>query len=220
MLFFSNLGIPGIIAFIITATLAFAYHEFAHAIVADRLGDDTPRAYGRITLNPFVHLDLFGMVMLVLAGFGWATTPVNPNNLRGNPRTSYALVALAGPVANLLMALLFAVPLRLGLAEPGVLGPSLGSFALPSFGQLCEIGVWINLLLFAFNLMPIPPLDGFTILMGILPPEMAYRLTPLRQHGTIILLVVIFLLPRIGLDVLGWFVGPVLTIGVPLLTGS
>ena len=200
--------------------MAFAYHEFAHAIVADRMGDYTPRSYGRITLNPFVHLDLFGMLMLVLVGFGWATTPVNPNNLRGNPRTSYAIVALAGPVANLLMALLFAAPIRLGLADPLAAGLSLGGFELPTFFQFCDIGVRINLLLFAFNLMPIPPLDGFTILMGVLPPEMAYRLTPLRQYGTIILLVVIFILPRIGLDVLGWFIGPVCRVGIPVLVGS
>lgn len=218
MLFF-NLGIAGFIAFIIVATLAFAYHEFAHAIVADRMGDPTPRSYGRITLNPFVHLDLFGMVMLVLAGFGWATTPVNPSNLRGNPRTSYAIVALAGPVANLIMAVLFAIPIRLGLADPLSAGPALGSFELPSFFQLCYIGVQINLLLFAFNLIPIPPLDGFTILMGVLPPEMAYQLAPLRQYGTIILLIVIFVLPRIGLDVLGWFVRPVFNIALPVLVG-
>ena len=217
MLFF-DLGIAGFIAFLITATLAFAYHEFAHAIIADRLGDYTPRSYGRITLNPFVHLDLFGMLMLILAGFGWATTPVNPNNLRGNPRTSYAIVALAGPVANLIMAIIFAIPIRLGLAAPSP-GFGIGSFELPSFFQFCLIGVQINLLLFAFNLMPIPPLDGFTILMGILPPEMAYRLTPLRQYGTIILLVVIFLLPRIGLDVLGWFVRPVFNVVLPVLVG-
>jgi Zn-dependent protease len=218
MLFF-NLGIAGFIAFIITATLAFAYHEFAHAIVADRMGDYTPRSYGRITLNPFVHLDLFGMLMLILAGFGWATTPVNPNNLRGNPRTSYAIVALAGPVANLIMAVIFAAPVRLGLADPTAAGISFGSFELPTFFQLCYIGVQINLLLFAFNLIPIPPLDGFTILMGVLPPEMAYRLTPLRQYGTVILLVAIFILPRIGLDVLGWFIGPVFRIGLPVLVG-
>lgn len=218
MLFF-DLGISGFIAFIVVATLAFAYHEFAHAIVADRLGDPTPRHFGRITLNPFVHLDLFGMVMLILAGFGWATTPVNPNNLRGNPRTSYAIVALAGPVANLLMAILFAIPIRLGLLDPLASGPALGSFELPSLFQLCFIGVQINLLLFAFNLLPIPPLDGFTILMGVLPPEMAYRLTPLRQHGTIILLVVIFLLPRLGLDVLSWYLAPVFQVALPLLLG-
>lgn len=219
MLFF-DLGVAGFIAFIITATLAFAYHEFAHAIVADRLGDYTPRSYGRVTLNPFVHLDVFGMLMLVLVGFGWATTPVNPNNLRGNPRTSYALVALAGPAANLLMAIVWAIPIRLGLADPLAIGPALGPLQLPSLYQFLEIGVWINLVLLAFNLMPIPPLDGFTILMGVLPPEMAYRLTPLRQYGTVILLVVIFILPRIGLNVVGWFINPVFRVGLPLLVGS
>lgn len=210
--------IATIIAFVITATLAFAYHEFAHAIVADRLGDYTPRSYGRITLNPFVHLDMFGMIMLILAGFGWATTPVNPNNLRGNPRTSFALVAVAGPIANLLMAILWALPIRLAGLEP-VLAPRGASFALPTLFQLCYIGVQINLLLFAFNLMPIPPLDGFTILMGILPPEMAYQLTPLRQYGTLILLAVIFILPRLGIDVLGWFLSPVMNTIRPFLLG-
>lgn len=217
MLFF-GFDVPTIIAFIITATLAFAYHEFAHAIVADRMGDYTPRSYGRITLNPFVHLDAFGMLMLILAGFGWATTPVNPNNLRGNPRTSYAIVAASGPIANLLMAILWAIPIRLGLVAFSF-ASSEATFALPSAFQICYIGVQINLLLFAFNLMPIPPLDGFTILLGILPPEMAYQLTPLRQYGTLIILVVIFILPRIGLDVLGWFVSPVLNNLLPLLIG-
>lgn len=217
MLFF-GFDIATIIAFVITATLAFAYHEFAHAIVADRLGDYTPRSYGRITLNPFVHLDAFGMLMLLLAGFGWATTPVNPNNLRGNPRTSYAIVAAAGPLANLIMAIVFAVPVRLGLLDPAF-APREATFALPTLFQICYVGVQINLLLFAFNLMPIPPLDGFIILMGILPPEMAYQLRPLRQYGTLILLAVIFILPRIGLDVLGWFISPVLNNVMPLLLG-
>lgn len=217
MLFF-GFDIATIIAFVITATLAFAYHEFAHAIVADRMGDNTPRSYGRITLNPFVHLDAFGMLMLLLAGFGWATTPVNPNNLRGNPRTSFAIVAVAGPAANLLMALIFALPVRFGLLDPAF-APREATFALPTLFQLCYVGVQINLLLFAFNLMPIPPLDGFSILMGVLPPEMAYQLTPLRQYGTIILLAVIFILPRIGLDVLGWFISPVLNNFMPLLLG-
>lgn len=217
MLFF-GFDIPTIIAFILTATLAFAYHEFAHAIVADRLGDYTPRSYGRINLNPFVHLDAFGMVMLVLVGFGWATTPVNPNNLRGNPRTAYAVVAASGPAANLLMAILWALPIRLGLVDLAFANPD-ATFALPTAFQLCYIGAQINLLLLAFNLMPIPPLDGFTILLGVLPPEMAYQLTPLRQYGTLIILLVIFLLPRIGLDVLGWFISPVLNNVLPLLTG-
>src|SRR5690606_4330471 len=174
MLLFGDITVPLFIAFAFTALLAFAYHEFAHALVADRLGDDTPRRFGRLTLNPFVHLDLFGTLMLLLAGFGWASTPVNPRNLRGNPRTSMAIVAVAGPVANLLMAVIWAIPIRLFNLDP-IFASRDASFALPTLFQLCFIGVQINLLLFAFNLIPIPPLDGFTILMGILPPEMAYR---------------------------------------------
>ena len=156
---------PGLaIAFAITAVLAFAYHEFAHAYVADRLDDPTPRSLGRISLNPFVHLSAFGILMLFLLGFGWATTPVNPNRLRGNPRTSMAIVAIAGPLANLLMALLYAIPVRLGLIEP-----SLSSGILPTAAHFAFMGIYINLVLLAFNLLPIPPLDGFTILLGLLP---------------------------------------------------
>jgi Zn-dependent protease len=168
-------------------TLAFAYHEFAHAIVADRLGDPTPRSYGRISINPFVHLDRFGMLMLVLAGFGWAVTPVNPNYLRGNPRKSMAWVALAGPAANLIMATIAAIPLRLwGM---GIIPPTL----MPEWVVLFFfLGVELNLFLMFFNLLPIPPLDGFTVLMGVLPPNLAYQLEPLRQYGVFILLFFIF----------------------------
>lgn len=203
-----------LVAFLITALLAFAYHEFAHAIVADRMGDPTPRSYGRISLNPIVHLDVFGIIMLLLAGFGWASTPVNPNRLRGNPRTSMAIVSVAGPAANLLMALLWALPLRIGLVTPS---PS-GGF-IPSLSLLLSVGVQINLLLMVFNLLPIPPLDGFTILVGLLPPEMAYQLEPLRQYGTLILIAVIFFLPALGLDIFGFVLGPVFRFLYPLLTG-
>lgn len=216
MLLLGDITVPLFIAFAFTALLAFAYHEFAHAFVADRLGDDTPRQFGRLTLNPFVHLDIFGTLMLLLVGFGWASTPVNPRNLRGNPRTAHAVVAVAGPLANLLMAVLWGLPLMTGLVE---MSSAPDGVLLPTAYQVCNIGVLINLVLFAFNLMPIPPLDGFTILVGLLPVEMAYRLEPLRQYGTIILLLVIFLLPRVGLDVLDLWLSPVLDNVWPILTG-
>lgn len=213
MLWFLNEPISGILAFAITAILAFAYHEFAHAIVADRLGDPTPREHGRITLNPFPHLSVFGLIMLFLVGFGWAVTPVNPSRLRGNYRRSMALVAIAGPCANLAMAILWALPLRLGLVEP--------SFAeiIPTPFQVLWAGVSINILLFAFNLIPIPPLDGFTILQGIVPPDLAYQLDALRQYGTFLLLGVLFLLPAIGINIIGLVVGQVSNLLLPVLTG-
>lgn len=213
MLFFGY-DPPVIIALVITGLFAFAYHEFAHAIVADRLGDPTPRNFGRISLNPFVHLDLFGTIMLLVAGFGWASTPVNPNMMRGNPRTSHAIVAAAGPAANLLMAIIFAFPIFIGLVP---LTPN--GAILPSVFGLLFMGVRINILLMVFNLMPIPPLDGFTILLGILPAELAYQLAPLRQYGFIILMVVIFFLPVIGINVFGAVLGPIMNTLIPILLG-
>lgn len=209
-----NDQISRFIAFAIVAVLAFAYHEFAHAIVADRLGDPTPRSLGRITPNPFVHLSLYGLAFLFLLGFGWAVTPVNPNRLRGNPRQSMAIVAVAGPLANLGMALLFALPMRFELATQ-----SYGN-VVPTVWQLLEQGLYINLLLFAFNLLPIPPLDGFTILQGLLPPDLAYQLDGVRQYGMIIMLGVLFILPLVGLNVLGLIIGPILTALWTLLAGG
>lgn len=204
-----------LIAFFVTAMLAFAYHEFAHAIVADRMGDPTPRSFGRISLNPIVHLDIFGIVMLMIAGFGWATTPVNPNRLRGNPRTSMAIVAIAGPAANLIMATLYALPIRFGVVEPAVSGD-----ILPSMYQFLAIGVFINLLLFAFNLLPIPPLDGFTVLLGLLPAELAYQLEPLRRYGALPLLILILLLPALlNINAIGFVIGPVIEFLRPILCG-
>ncbi len=202
------------IAFAITAILAFAYHEFAHALVADRLGDPTPRSFGRITPNPLVHLSWQGLAFLFLIGFGWAVTPVNPNRLRGNPRHSMAIVAVAGPLANLAMAVLFALPLRFDLLS----GPAYGT-VVPTPWELMEVGLSINLLLFAFNLLPIPPLDGFTILIGLLPPDLAYQLEGVRQYGTIILLGVLIILPLIGLDVFGLVILPVMSFLASLLVG-
>lgn len=205
---------PTIIAFVITAVFAFAYHELAHALVADRLGDPTPREFGRISLNPIVHLDAFGMAMLLIAGFGWASTPVNPNRLKGNPRTSMAIVSLAGPLANLLMAVIYGLPIRFGLVQPAPSGD-----ILPSAFTFLMVGMQINLLLFGFNLLPIPPLDGFTILVGLLPPELAYRLEGLRQYGAMILLVAIFLLPLVGFSLFELIINPIMRLLMPIITG-
>ncbi|MGD8584877.1 MAG: site-2 protease family protein [Chloroflexota bacterium] len=202
------------IAFAIVAVLAFAYHEFAHALVADRLGDPTPRSFGRITPNPFVHLSLYGLAFLFLIGFGWAVTPVNPNRLRGNPRHAMAIVAVAGPLANLAMAILFALPIRFSLVSPS------SGDVIPTLWQFLQVGLSINLLLFAFNLMPIPPLDGFTILQGLLPPDLAYQLDAVQQYGTMILLGVLVVLPLVGVDIFGLIIFPIMSGLASLLVGG
>lgn len=192
-----------LIARAVVLLVAFTIHELAHAVTADRMGDPTPRRMGRISLNPLVHLDPFGTIALLVAGFGWAKpVMVNPMNFRMNPRTGMAIVAAAGPLSNIIMAVLFALPFQLGLARFTMSS----SGALPSFDMLLSQFVLINLILAFFNLIPIPPLDGYKILIGILPPEMGYRLQPLEQYGFLLLLGAIFFLPAIGVDLIGWLV--------------
>ena len=181
-----------IIARVVVLIIAFTVHELSHAVTADYLGDPTPRRMGRITLNPLKHLDPIGTLLLIIAGFGWAKpVMVNPMNMRGNPRTSMAIVAAAGPISNLLMAAIAAVFFRLGLVS---FVQSSGAFSL---SLLMSEFIWINLILAFFNLIPIPPLDGSKILYAILPSELVYRLRPLEQFGFLILMAVVFFVPAV-----------------------
>ena len=199
----SGVDVATLIARLIVLLIAFTLHELAHAVTADYLGDPTPRNQGRITLNPLKHLDPIGTIMLLIAGFGWAKpVMVNPYNMRGNPHTSMAIVAAAGPFTNVLLAALAAMLFRIGLVDPTF--SSAGT--LPSLNFLLTEFVWINLILAFFNLIPVPPLDGYRILMGLLPGDMGIRLRALERYGFILLLALIFFLPMVGIDVLNWLV--------------
>jgi len=174
--------------------LAVTVHEVAHAVVADRLGDPTPRAMGRITLNPLPHIDPFGAIAFVLAGFGWAKpVPVNAANLR-HPRRDMAWVAAAGPISNFLVAFLGLVLFVLA-RRSGLVGEPVGQAIL-----------WIfqfNLALGIFNLIPLPPLDGGHFLPYFLPPGASALLHSLEQFGPMILLVLVMS------GATGYIVGPV-----------
>lgn len=160
--------------------LGLTFHELAHGWVADSLGDPTPRYHGRLTLNPLAHVDVIGLILLFIAGFGWAKpVPVNPYNFRGNMRQGMVLVSLAGPAANLVLAFLGAVLLGLGV------------WALPYGYEILTAVVRINIVLAVFNLLPVPPLDGSKILAGLLPGRQAWLYT-LESYGTIILLFLLF----------------------------
>lgn len=181
-----------LIARIVVLLVAFTIHELAHAVTADYLGDDTPRLMGRISLNPLVHLDPLGSLLLLVAGFGWAK-PVLVNPLRmykvKNVRMAMALVAIAGPVSNIVMAIIAAIPIRLGVVGVAFAG-SAGIF--PSTSVLLTEFIWINLILAVFNMIPLAPLDGSKVLAGLLPSEMVHKLQPLEQYGPIILLILVF----------------------------
>ena len=183
--------------------IAFPIHELAHAITADRLGDPTPRSYGRITLNPLAQLNFLGSFLMLLIGLGWAYVPINPNNLRPNPRTGHMVVAAVGPISNLILAALCAILwFALSPALQTFNNPSAASTVLSILFQFA----WINVALFFFNLIPIAPLDGFFVLKGLLPYHVAIQLEALQRFGFLIFLFAFFLLPFLGVPILDWLI--------------
>jgi Zn-dependent protease len=186
-------AIAAVVVIIVMLAIAFPVHEFAHALAAYRLGDGTAKLFGRLTLDPRVHFDPVGGLLLVVSfigsggsfGFGWAKpTPVNPMNLEGG-RRGEAIVAFAGPASNLVLAAAGAIPFRFilatGMDVPGWLAQILVTFVL------------INVALMIFNLIPIPPLDGSKVLYALMDPQTAWRVRPvLEQYGMLLLLVAVF----------------------------
>jgi len=167
------------IGLIVAATI----HEFAHAYVADRLGDPTPRKQGRLTLNPLAHLDPIGSLLIFLTGFGFAKpVQINPANFP-EWRRGTIVVAMAGPLANVTLAFILGVPYKLGLFDFGR-----GIDSGFRMDTLILVIIHINAVLAIFNLIPIPPLDGSKILVGILPPSQAIAYARLQPYGVIVLI--------------------------------
>lgn len=182
-----NFDLPTLIALIPAMLIGLAFHEFAHAWVADYLGDPTPRSQGRLTINPLAHLDIFGTLMILLYRFGWAKPVlINPNNFRGNPLRARMFVSLAGPAMNLIIA--FLSMLIWGISENFLQN----SLWWPHLYLVLRSIVSLNIGLGIFNLIPIPPLDGFAILGGILPRNLAEKLWALEPYGILILMVFLF----------------------------
>jgi Zn-dependent protease len=196
------------VAFLFALVIGITIHEFSHAWVADALGDPTARYQGRLTLNPVAHFDPLGAMMILYSivtgwGFGWGKpVPVDPRHLRYGPRVGMALTSVAGPASNLLIAAVVATPFRLGVALPGLLG------------QLTLTIVFVNVGLALFNMLPIPPLDGFSVLTGMLSTiraKWAYdavtQLDRLRTFGPMLFLLLIMADWFLPFSILGILLG-------------
>ena len=192
------MGIAGTVFILI----AISIHEFAHAWVADRLGDPTPRLDGRLTLNPLAHLDPIGTLALLLIGFGWGKpVAIDPYNLR-RPRRDQALIALAGPASNLLATLAATAIYHL--------------FPNSQFFHLIFTFAAINLSLALFNLLPLAPLDGSKIILGFLPPEKAIEWEAFVASYSLPLLL-LALLPLFGPSLINRLLGPLISFCLDLL---
>ncbi len=205
---YENTRLFEILVHVIVLLTAFPVHECAHAWVAEKLGDPTARNAGRITLNPFKHLDLFGTLCMIFVGFGWANpVPVNPNNFK-NPKNGMALTAIAGPVSNLIMSFIAMIIYRV-LFFVGLANGSYPTVAMNVFALV----VTLNLSLAVFNLLPIPPLDGSRIFNLFMSEKTYFKVMKYEKYVFVGLAVLLYSglldkplswLQDIGLDVM-WF---------------
>lgn len=196
--------------FILAMLLAFTVHEFAHAWTAYKFGDDTAKREGRVSLNPMVHLDWIGFLFLLLAGFGWAKpVPVRRSNFR-RPRLMSIVVTAAGPLSNLLLAALGVMAVYIWYVS----GASLSGAAFDTFWMLMKHWLQINLVLLLFNLIPVPPLDGFRIAEEFMSLRVRIQLMRYEQWSFFIFLLMIFIPPLRSVTI-----GPLFELIEPILMG-
>jgi Zn-dependent protease len=212
--------------------VGLSFHEFSHALAANTLGDPTPRRAGRLTLNPRAHLDPMGSLLILIAGFGWAKpTPVNPFNT-AHPKRAMTLIALAGPASNLVLAGLAAIPIKLGLVPffHPFISPSLARQAVAVWGASPAnlIGLFLgtvvllNVLLAVFNFLPLAPLDGFKVAVGVLPRDLSSKLARLEAWGPGLLFLMIALpwMTNGTLNPLSTFMNPLVSLFLAAFLGD
>lgn len=191
--------LPGIL-------IGLAFHEFSHGLAADKLGDPTPRAQGRLTIEPWPHIDLFGFLALLLIGFGWAKPVQIDGRYFKKPKRDEIIVSIAGPLANLCLALLFGLVVY-GLASLNIL-QNLNDKAIACIFIILYYAIWINVVLFVFNLLPIPPLDGSHIVANLLPREQARKYMDFGAYFMISILILILIGNLTHFDIISLIVFP------------
>ncbi|OAB43091.1 site-2 protease family protein [Paenibacillus antarcticus] len=178
--------------FLIAIVLAFTVHEFSHAYFANKFGDPTAKLLGRVTLNPAVHFDLFGIILLVIAGFGWARpVPVNRDNFN-RPRLMGVIVSIAGPLSNFVLGVVGAL-IYAGLVQFGVLDSITNLKLAEAIATLFYFIIIMNFFLFLFNLIPLPPLDGYRVLEDVVPREVRGKLQKFEQWSMLVFLLILFI---------------------------
>ncbi len=196
---------------IIALVIALTVHEYSHALMAHKFGDSTAKRQGRLTLNPLAHLDFFGTLMIFIAGFGWAKpVPVNYFNIR-DKKYAGVIISIAGPISNLIIAII-AMGIWNGLLKLNII-QNLNNTTYYAVYRTFDILVYFNLVLFIFNLLPIPPLDGYRVIEDLAPKELRPRLIQLEQYGVFIFLI-LFITP-IG----NYFFSYIFNIIQPLVNG-
>jgi Zn-dependent protease len=201
--------------------VGITFHEFCHCLAAFSLGDPTARNMGRMSLNPKVHLDPVGTLLLFVAGFGWGKpAPVNPYRLRTGPKSGMALVAAAGPLSNLVIAAAAGLPIHAGIVPwrtPFVVPHSVAAWDGADYlGLFLSSVVIFNCVLAVFNLIPVAPLDGFRVAVGILPRDLSEAVAGLEQYG-IAILMLLLVLPMLTNGAVGIF--PVISPAIDRLAG-
>lgn len=187
---------------------ALTFHELAHGYVAWNLGDPTAKNAGRLTMNPLKHLDPLGVIAFIIMKIGWAKpVPVNPSYFK-DPQKGMLLVALAGPAANVLTAVASAILVKILITIPFI-----PMYLLKPLAGMLVASVWINIMLAVFNCLPIPPLDGSRVLMGILPPAAAHSYAKMEPFGFILLLILFYA------GIIGKVIMPIINYANTLLLG-